>query len=288
MALLTRAGFLAGVLAGGALFAAPASAASPIIFPERLGAPVSAFDLPKGLPDNGVANWGCRWNCGWGPRRGWRRNRVDAGDVLIGAAIIGGIAAIANSNNRRARDREVVVVERDRNIRYPDYRDAPYRADTAPYDRRAPSRVAGTTGLDNAVSMCVDRIERDVRVDRVDDARRTASGWQVGGTLYDGTAFSCQIGNNGQIDTIAYGDGFAANAVQGGDDAQWNAQAYADARAQVGGSVRPDLAVSEAYIRGDQAVPAPGSAAATAMPAYPGGPVPGEELPETIDDANRG
>lgn len=290
MALIVRAGLLAGALAGGALFAVPASAASSTTaFPDRLGAPSAAFDLPTGMPDNGVTNWGCRWNCGWGGRRGWRRDRVDAGDVLLGAAIIGGIAAIANANNRRERDREVVVIERDRNIRYPDYRGAPYPADTTRYDRRAPARAVGTTGLDNAVGMCVDRIERDVRVDQVDDARRTASGWEVGGTLYDGTPFSCRIGNNGQIETIDYGNGFAASAVPGGDDAQWDAQAYADARAQVGGSVRPDLAVNEAYLRADQAAVAPSTPVdASALPAYPGGPVPGEELPEYAGDDNRG
>lgn len=209
--------------------------------------------------------------------------------MLLGAAIIGGIAAIANANNRRERDREVVVIERDRNIRYPDYRSAPYPADTRRYDRRAPLSASGTTGLDNAVGMCVDRIERDVRVDQVDDARRTASGWEVGGTLYDGTPFSCRIGNNGQIETIEYGNGFAASGVPGGDDAQWDAQAYADARAQVGGSVRPDLAVNEAYLRADQAAVAPSSAPdASALPDYPGGPVPGEELPEYAGDDNRG
>lgn len=282
MALTFRTGLLAGALAGASLFTVPAAAATLPSAPERLGLSPAAFGagLPSS-PQDSVAAWGCRWNCGWGHRRGWRRDRVDAGDVLIGAAVIGGIAAIISSNNRRQRDREVVVIERDRDFRDPRYRDAPYRD-----DRRAPSRAVGASGLDSAVNMCLDRIERDVRVDRVDDARRTASGWQVSGSLFNGAGFQCNIGNDGQIDTIDYGDGFAANGVPGAADTQWNDQTYADARARVGGSVRPDLAVNEVSVEGGQIAPLTPRTATTAsaMPAYPGGPVPGEEIPETLED----
>ena len=54
----------------------------------------------------------------------------------------------------------------------------------------------------------------------------------------------------------------------------------------VGGTVRPDMAVQEASMTSEPA-PVRTAAASTAMPAYPGGPVPGEEIPvsgpETID-----
>ena len=49
---------------------------------------------------------------------------------MIGAAIIGGIAAIVSSNNRRERERDVVIVDRD--VRNPDWRDDDRRYD----DRR--------------------------------------------------------------------------------------------------------------------------------------------------------
>jgi hypothetical protein len=286
MALMFRAGLLAGALAGTTIFVAPASAAT-VASSMNAGAPFAAFDASRYDPDSITTEWRCRWNCGWGRgwgrHRGWRRDRVDAGDVLIGAAIIGGIVAIANANNRRERDRDVVVIERDRDFRDPD-RDIRYRD-----DRRAEPRGTGSSGLDNAVNMCLDRIERDVRVDTVDNVERTASGWQVSGTLFNGASFRCRIGNNGQIDDVDYGEGFAASTVPRGDG-QWNEQSYADARARVGGTVRPDLAVSEASVQGSQVVPAASRAAAgpAAVPAYPGGPIPGEVIPETLEDANGG
>lgn len=290
MARMFRAGLLAGVLAGSTIFVAPASAA-PLGAGLELGAPSAIFGSTRYDPAADTAEWRCRWNCGWGRGwgrhrgwgGGWRRNRVDAGDVLIGAAIIGGAIAIANANNRRERNRDVVVVERDRDFRDPD-RNTRYRD-----DRRDAPRGTGSSGLDNAVNMCLDRIERDVRVDTVDNVERTASGWQVSGVLFNGASFRCRIGNSGQIDAVDYGDGFAASTVPQADG-QWNDQSYADARARVGGTVRPDLALSEVRSETSQALAAaPGAAGgATALPAYPGGPVPGEVIPETLEEANGG
>ena len=286
MALMFRTGLLAGALAGTTIFVAPASAAT---LPARseFVAPSAVFDASRYDPLASTAAWHCRWNCGWGRgwgrHRGWRRDRVDAGDVLIGAAIIGGIVAIANSNNRRERERDVVVVERDRDFRDRD-RDIHYRD-----DRRAAPRGTGSSGLDNAVNMCLDRIERDVRVDTVDNVERTASGWEVRGALFNRASFRCRIGNSGQIDDVDYGDGFATSAAPR-NDGQWDDQSYADARERVGGTVRPDLAVGEASVKGTEVVPAaPRAAAGTAaMPAYPGGPIPGEVIPETLEEANGG
>jgi hypothetical protein len=285
-----RASLLAGVLAGTTLFVTPASAAA-LGSTLSLGAPSAAFDASRYDPAASTSEWRCRWNCGWGRGwgrhrgwgGGWRRNRIDGGDVLIGAAIIGGAIAIANSNNRRERNRDVVLVERDRDFRNPE-RDTRYRD-----DRRAAPRGTGSSGLDNAVNMCLDRIERDVRVDTVDNVERTASGWQVSGALFNGSSFRCRIGNGGQIDGVDYGEGFAASTVPQADG-QWTDQSYADARARVGGTVRPDLAVTEATVEGSQVVPtAPRTAAGTtAMPSYPGGPVPGEAIPETYEEASGG
>lgn len=293
MALTFRAGLLAGALATTTLLAAPASAAS-VTSGVDLGAVSTTFDASRYNPAADTAEWGCRWNCGWGRgrgwgrHRGWRRDRVDAGDVLIGAAIIGGIVAIASANNRREREREVVVVDRD-----PRYRDRDWNREPDPRyrdDRRAAPRGTGSSGLDNAVNMCLDRIERDVRVDTVDNVERTASGWQVSGSLFNGSGFQCRIGNNGQIDAIDYGDGFASRAAAPADG-QWSDESYADARARVGGLVRPDLAVSEASAQGTELVTSPParSASATAVaPAYPGAPIPGEDIPETLEEATGG
>lgn len=262
MALSFRAWLAAGALAGTTFFAVPAVAAPIAPLTPASTAP-AAFDHSRFDPAGDTAAW-CRWNCGWGGgwdrRRGWRRNRIDAGDVLIGAAIIGGIAAIASSANRRDSQRDVVIVDRNSDWRQRDTRRFDDRRTSAP-------RNSGASGLDNAVNQCLDRIERDVRVDTVDGAERTGAGWRVSGTLYNGAPFRCRIGNGGQIDGIDFGDGGAS--LQGGaerGDVQWSEQRYSDARAAIGGTARPDMAVSEAQ-----------------MPAYPGGPIAGEVIPETID-----
>jgi hypothetical protein len=201
--------------------------------------------------------------------------------VLIGAAIIGGVIAIANSNNRRDRERDVVVIERD-----PRYRDRDQTWDRRD-DRRASPRGGGATGLDNAVNICLDRIERDVRVDTVDSVERSASGWQVSGALFNGAPFVCHIGNDGRIDTLDYGAGSAAGAPPRADG-QWDESSYAAARAGIGGTVRPDIAVQETAVQRDPREPRSAAAVSAAMPAYPGGPIPGEAIPETIEEADGG
>lgn len=284
MALNTRVLALAGALAGSTIFAAPAAAAQVAPSPISLGAPSAAFDHSRFDTETTMAEWHCRRHCGWG-RRGWRRNRVDAGDVLIGAAIIGGIAAIASSNNRRQRERDVVIV--DRNVPNPDWRNDDRRYDDRRDDRRAAPRGTGASGLDNAVNQCLDRIERDVRVDTVDNVERTGAGWVVSGALFNGSPFQCRIGNSGQIDYIDYGGGLSDIGFSGGADAvapradgQWSDQRYANARLAMGGAGQPDSAAPAMTRLAEQATPASG---ADRMPAYPGGPIPGEEIPETID-----
>lgn len=283
MALTLRARLLAAALAGTTIFAVPAAAAP---LAAATPAPSTYFSPSRFDPAADTAQWGCRRGCGWGRRGGWRRNRVDAGDVLIGAAIIGGALAIADSQRRREREREVVVIDRD-----PRYRDRD--ADRDRRDTRRDDRRSGSAGLNSAVDMCLDRIERDVRVDTVDNVERTASGWQVTGSIFNGARFECRIGNDGRIDTIDYDGTFGVSSV-GAADGQWDEQSYAAARAGLGGTVRPDMAVQETEVRSGLAVaPTPtrapaAAAAATPLPAYPGGPVPGEVIPETMEEASGG
>jgi hypothetical protein len=297
MALMFRASLMAGALAGITFFAAPAAAAPIAVGPAPVGASIL---LDTSRPDgaDSIAGWRrCGWGhrCGWGGgwNRGWRRNRIDGGDILIGAAIIGGAIAIANSNNRRQRERDVVIVQRDA-----DFRDRAWdRRDERRFDRREGPRGTGAAGLDNAVTMCLDRIERDVRVDSVDNVERTASGWRVSGALFNGAPFQCRIGNGGQIDRIDYGDGGgrfgfgeSAERVAPAAEGQWSEQRYAEARSGLGGAVRPDLAVSEAWMPAGAGVREPSlrtarrDAASAALPAYPGGPIPGEDIPEAMPE----
>ncbi len=203
------------------------------------------------------------WRRGRGWRRGgWRRHRrgIRGGDILAGAIIIGGIAAIASAaNNNRRRDRDVVIVDRD-NRRYDDR-----RYDDRRDDRRRTTRTTGGSGIDNAVAQCRNEIERDVRIDGIDGASRVAQGWVVTGTLFNGSGFTCQIDNNGRISSVDYG-GFAASAPSSGDG-QWSDSRYEDARASSAPQqYSPPLASVEA---GNEP-----------LPAYPGGPLPGETFSE--------
>ncbi|KPP94953.1 hypothetical protein [Erythrobacter sp. HL-111] len=312
---------IAGLAAALSLTAAPVSAAE---LPGNLVRPAasgSAFmaDFGSGAHDAGVdtAEWGrCwgRWGC-----RGWRGRRgVRAGDVLAGAVIVGGIAAIASAaaNNRR-RERDVVIVERDR-VRYDDRRYDDRRYDDRRYDDRryddrrydtprAAPRRSGASGLQGAVNMCLTEIERDVRVDGVDNVQRTAGGWAVTGTLFDGSSFLCSIGSDGRIDTIDFGGfvgradraaparerAFAAERAERAVPAeQWSDVSYLRARASVeardGFGPQPDEEMRVTLVTEPRDVemafagtPADLRYAGERGPAYPGAPIPGEAIPDS-------
>ncbi len=232
---------LAAIGAGLCAIAAPVSAA-------EMPTPVAAFEPPAALTFGGWQNdsttvahhrgrHGYRGYRGGyrGHRGGYRRNRTSVGDVIAGVAIIGGIAAIVNAATRKDRDR-------------------PVRYDSR-YDDRTSRDASNRSGLDNAAALCIREIERDRRVERIDSIDRTAGGWRVAGSLYDGGGFTCTLGPNGRVDRIDYGSGFvnAADAV----DRQYGDDRYAAAWR------RQDGAPYETTVAGPQ-------------PAYPGGPLPGD------------
>lgn len=172
-----------------------------------------AFAAPLGLPDKAVSPApmaGHGWDAagetahnhrGWG---GYRRHRggVDAGDVIAGVLILGGIAAIASAAGKAKRDRDGDYRSpdhRDRDYRAPDYRsgDRPY--DYRDGDDRRADRYGGDRGLDRAVDMCVREVEKREQVDQVDSVDRTTDGWRVEGELRNGRDFACEVGGDGQI-----------------------------------------------------------------------------------------
>lgn len=221
---------------------------------SMLATPVAAADLPVTSQRSAYAKTGYDTAQDTAERhRRWRhRNRVDAGDVIAGIAIIGGIAAIASAaskNNRR---------DRYDDRRYDDRR---YR-DNNP-------RNYQSSNLDRAVNACTSAIERDVRVDSVDSVSRLGEGWQVSGRLYDGKGFTCSVSGNGRIDRIDYAGDFsgAANdysSTEPVDDNQWADDDYARARQ------------AQAQVPAGQ--DAPLVSPDGPRPAYPGGPLPGEEI----------
>lgn len=253
-----RMGALAGLVAAASMSATSAAAADLPGAPSKGKATYSQFDQSRYDSDTDIAERHRRWG-----RRGWYRHRhhrhVDAGDVLAGVLIIGGIAAIANAASKNERER---------------YRDYDYRRPRdydRDYDRRDRRRGSGASGLDNAVDLCVSRIERDVRVETVDGVDRTADGWSVRGALYNGEPFTCRIDNRGRIADIDYG-GYSGSAYDAGetprargDDLQWSDASYLAARGRVGPQA-PD-------VQGNQP-----------LPAYPGGPVPGEQAEGNLEN----
>lgn len=258
MAQFTRIGAMSAALAAATMALSPAYAA-----PAARTAPVghNSFATPGAITGVGETDYHRRY------RR--HHDRIDGGDVLAGVLILGGIAAIASaaSNNRER--------EREERRRYEERRYDDQRYD----ERRSNPRSSNGSGLDNAVSQCLAEIERDVRVDSVDAASRNASGWSVSGTLYDGSRFDCQIGNNGRISGIDYSgfsgvsyddEGFVPYGEGEEAEGQWSADSYADARAAIGVG---NYAASD--IR--TVTPPSSTAANDPQPAYPGGPLPGEE-----------
>lgn len=171
--------------------------------------------------------WGGGYG-GWGRGyRGWGRHHhggVDAGDVLAGVLIIGGIAAIAAAASReRDRDRRVETDPNGYPYRNDRNRDWDYRyRENAGRDYRS---GAGDRGLDNAADICAREVERTERVDEVNSVDRTGSGWRVEGRLANGRSFSCEIGNDGRVGPVDLG----GNSV-GAADGQWDDDAYARAR----------------------------------------------------------
>ena len=240
MALRQQFAAMAGMAAALSMAATPASAAS---LPAKTSH--AAVTTPGAFDADSVNVRNHRW---YGYHR---HDHVDAGDVLAGILIIGGIAAIANAASKSERDRR----EDYRYREYPpeDYRNQPYDY----RDRRGDSRTNGGRGIENAVSMCVSQIERDVRVDQVDSVDRNGAGWRVSGSLYNGERFTCRIGEDGRVDGVDYGSGFSASAEQGG---QLSDDRYAAAWDKVARDSQ------------GRAVDAPTGS----QPAYPGGPIDGD------------
>ena len=221
-------------------------------------APAAAADLPSvSRPDLRIASGVLGSDAV--TAEGWRRHRhrdgIDAGDVLAGVLIVGGIAAIASAASNSQRNRDY----RDDRYRN-DYR---YRSGDDSYRyRQGDNRYTSGSGIDNAVNMCVGAIERDVRVDTVDSVDRDASGWLVTGTIYNGDGFSCRIDGSGRVDGISFGRGSPAPYSGASSDRQWDDEQYRQAWARVDAGGR-----------------APAPYAEGPQPAYPGGPIDGD-LPQ--------
>ncbi len=124
-----------------------------------------------------------------------RRHRVDAGDIIAGVLILGGIAAVADAA-KKSRDRN-----RDRDYRYEP-------------NQRYPEQRSQSNELNAAADQCAyaaeERGGRDARVQRIDKVERDGNGWMVEGTISTRSgsdSFKCGV-TNGRIDYVQIdGDG---------------------------------------------------------------------------------
>lgn len=142
---------------------------------------------------------------GWGHRH----DGVDAGDVLTGVLILGGIAAIASAASKAAKERDA-----DDRPRYPERDGAPR------YGERDDRPVwAESRGIDGAVDTCVAEIENSGnRVDSVDAVNRIGDGWRVEGRTGNDRAFACAIDRDGRVRSVTVDGRAAWNGEHADDD----------------------------------------------------------------------
>ena len=166
-------------------------------------APRGTFDAaPIGAPGwNPADESASQWRGGWGDRR-WRgRNRgVDAGDILAGVLILGGIAAVASAATNSARRGD----------------DRSFNDDVRSASDRCGAAAVAQSGLGS-------------RIERIDNVVRDGQGWRVEGLVGSRRngldSFTCGI-SFGRIDYVRFN---RANGAWGANDGAFdNGVAVAD------------------------------------------------------------
>lgn len=153
---------------------------------------------------------------GWGPPPPPRHHHgggLDAGDVLAGLLVIGGVAAIATAaSNNASRDRDY----EDRSGSDADYPGGPVDDDvesSVGYTSGAPrgdeahsySNQSVATGFGLAVDTCTAEVERSGsnEVDAVGNVSRNNGRVAVEGRLTDGRGFACSVDDAGQVRSVS-------------------------------------------------------------------------------------
>lgn len=189
---------LTGLGAVGAMLVTGAAPAMAAPVPTAGGAPhySSLADLGWGQGDEQASQWRGGWR-----NRGWRgRNRgIDGGDILAGALIIGGIAAIASAATNSSR--------RGPNDRYS------YNDDVRSASTQCGAAAAAQSGF-------------GARVERIDNVVRDGNGWRVEGLVgaRGGGVDSFTCGTSfGRIDYVQFN---RANGAWGANNPDYGQPAY--------------------------------------------------------------
>lgn len=221
-------------------FAAPAVIAALAL----AASPAAAADLTpleRQTPVDATSHYGpyVSIGSGWGWGGGYRGRHHRRGSTA--GDILTGVlilGTIAAVANATKRANE----RRSYPDRYPD----PDRR----YDWRTDGPPNGPQGLEGAANLCLREVERNARAREVTRVERDAGGWLVTGAMADGAAFSCSIGADGRIERVDVGG-----------------------RAQVLGTASEDADRQ----RSDDTYRSARSDDSGPQPAYPGGPLPGED-----------
>lgn len=151
-------------------------------------AALSMMVTPAMARDRG---WGGGWGGGWGRHH----DDIDAGDILAGILIIGGIAAIASAASSGSKSKRSAPVYRDP--------PPPPPQDTRDYGNDSRPQWNEGSGINGAVNRCIDEVSRGkFGVDSVDSVNREGDGWRVQGRASGGGAFTCTIDGEGRIRNV--------------------------------------------------------------------------------------
>ena len=240
MPILHRLAAAPAVLAALSLTIAPAAAAEmalPVAAPAYSDA-APVLDIEQAQTAHHHRSYRHRYSYRRGP---------GLGDVLAGVLVVGAIAHVA-SKAARNDDRR--------------YRDRDYRRDVRYDDSR---------GIDRAVDMCIDAVERERRVETVERVDRIARGWRVDGTITRGDTFTCRIDEDGRgvaVDFGPVGTRYQDDDRDDGDD-RYEGAGYAQDRDDNDRQWDDDRYASE-WSRAD-------SQGRNSQSSYPGGPPEGDE-----------
>lgn len=131
------------------------------------------------------------WGGGWGGHR--HRDHIDAGDVIAGVLIIGGIAAIVSAASKNKRD------SRDDGYRG----DYPRERQGSNYGNDNDQQWQQNGSVDSAVNRCSNEVSRGSgRKFSVETINRDGDGWRVEGRAAEGGNFTCSVDTSGQIRNV--------------------------------------------------------------------------------------